>query len=135
MQMQEIADTSGYTDDGSALSGAFPDELANALRKDAEEHGTGVRVELAKFDSKKLRQEIQSARPVLVSCVVRLPHKPHLSWGHEVVAVGWQSIENLGYVGVRDNFLPTQNDSTIRWIREEVFGSMITVSQSPSKPQ
>jgi hypothetical protein len=34
MQMQEIADTSGYTDDGSALSGAFPDELANALRKE-----------------------------------------------------------------------------------------------------
>ncbi len=135
MQMQEIADTSGYTDDGSALSGAFPDELANALRKDAEEHGAAVRVELAKFDSKKLRQEIQSARPALVSCVVRLPHKPHLSWGHEVVAVGWQRIENLGYVGVRDNFLPTQNDSTIRWIREEVFGSMITVSQSPSKPQ
>ena len=135
MQMQEISDNSGYTDDGTALSGAFPDDLANALRSDAEEHGAAVRVKLSKFDSKKLREEIQATRPVLVSCVVRLPHKPQLSWGHEVIAVGWQRIENLGYVGVRDNFFPTQNDFTIRWIREEVFGSMITVSQSPSKPR
>lgn len=133
MQMQEIADTSGYTDDGNALSGAFPDDLANALRKDAEEHGAKVRVELTKFDSKKLREEIQSARPALVSCVVRLPHKPYLSWGHEVIAVGWQTIQNIGYVGVRDNFFPIQNDSTVRWIREEVFNSLITVS--PTQPQ
>lgn len=133
MQMQEIADTFGYTDDGNALSGAFPDDLANALRRDAEEHGAEVRVEIAKFDSKKLREEIQSSRPALVSCVVRLPHKPHLSWGHEVVAVGWQKIEDFGYVGVRDNFFPTQNDSTVRWIREEVFNSMITVSPAQQK--
>jgi hypothetical protein len=131
MQMQEIADTSGYTDDDSALSGAFPDDLANALRSDAEEHGAAVSVKLSKFNPMRLREEIQATRPVLVSCVVRLPHKPQLSWGHEIIAVGWQRIENLGYVGVRDNFFPTQNDSTIRWIREEVFGSMITVSQSP----
>ena len=133
MRMQEIADTSGYTDDGTALSGTFPEELANALRSDAQEHQANVRVELTKFDSKKLREEIGSARPVLVSCVVRLPHKPQLSWGHEVVAVGWQSIENRCYVGVRDNFFPIQNQSTLRWIREEMFNSMITVAPSQTQ--
>ena len=128
MRMLEIADTCGYTDDGTALSGAFPDDLVQAIRSDAEEHHVRVRVELAKFELNKLREEIRASRPALVSCVVRLPHKPHLSWGHEVLAVGWQKLEGIGYVGVRDNFFPTQNDRTIRWIREGMFHSMITVA-------
>jgi hypothetical protein len=128
MHMLEIADRSGYTDDNTALSGAFPDDLAEALRGDAEEHRVPVRVELAKFEPARLRDELMSSRPALVSCVVRLPHKPHLSWGHEVLAVGWQSIEDVGYVGVRDNFFPTQHEPTVRWIRDDVFQSMILIT-------
>jgi hypothetical protein len=128
MRMIEITDRSGYTDDNTALSGAFPDDLAQAIRGDAEEHDVQVRVELAKFEPARLREEIQASRPALVSCVVRLPHKPHLSWGHEILAVGWQRIDDIGYVGVRDNFFPTQHEPTLRWIREDVFESMILVT-------
>ena len=128
MRMLEIPDRSGYTDDNTALSGAFPEDLAQALRVDAEEHRVPVRVELAKFEPARLREELLSFRPSLVSCVVRLPHKPHLSWGHEILAVGWQRIEDVGYVGVRDNFFPIQNEPTVRWIRDDVFLSMILIA-------
>jgi hypothetical protein len=128
MRMMEIADRSGYTDDSTALSGAFPGDLAEALRVDAQEHRVPVRVELAKFEAARLREEVLSGRPALVSCVVRLPHKPHLSWGHEILAVGWQKIEEVVYVGVRDNFFPVENESTVRWIRDDVFQSMILIA-------
>ena len=128
MRMLEITDRSGYTDDNTALSGAFPEDLAEALRVDAEEYRVPVRVELAKFEPARLREELLSSRPALVSCVVRLPHKPHLSWGHEILAVGWQSIEEVGYVGVRDNFFPSQHEPTVRWIRDDVFQSMVLIA-------
>jgi hypothetical protein len=128
MRMLEITDRSGYTEDNTALSGAFPEDLAQALRDDAEEHRVRVHVELAKFEPARLREELLSFRPSLVSCVVRLPHKPHLSWGHEILAVGWQRIGDVGYVGVRDNFFPIQHEPTVRWIRDDVFHSMILVA-------
>jgi hypothetical protein len=130
MSMVEIADSVGYTSDGMALSGAFPHELARAIETDAFDHGLEVTTSIRRFSLETLKHEIAEQRPVLLSCLVRLPHKPHLSWGHEVVGVGWVDIKGHTFVGVRDNFFPTEDTETTRWIRQESFESLITVRGS-----
>lgn len=131
MHMQEFPDTVGYTNDGMALSGAFPQELARALEKDASEHHIQLSMEFLPFAFEKLKTEVSASRPVLLSCTVRLPHKPHLSWGHEVLGVGWLVLGDNQFVGIKDNFYPATSDETIRWIRKESFESLIAVQPKP----
>lgn len=127
LRMQEIADTAGYTDDGMPLSGAWPEELAQALEKDAIEFGIPLRAKHQRFSTEALKEEVSQKHPVLLSCAVRLPHKPNLSWGHEIIGVGWVQIGGLTFVGVKDNFFPSSDKDLIRWIREDFFTSIITV--------
>ncbi len=127
MHMGTFPDISGYTDNGMPLSGALPDDLAESLRKDASEHGIDAKIYCIPFKAPLFETQIQQRRPALLSCVVRLPHKPELSWGHEVLGVGFDRIEGARFVGIVDNFFPTAHPHTIRWIRESVFDSMITV--------
>jgi len=126
LKMDEIPDTLGYTDDLRPLSGAMPDDLAAALRTDAAAHTVKATIEIAPFSAGRLRKEIAAGRPVLVSCTVRLPQKPQLSWGHEVTGIGWTEIDGEFFVAVRDNYYPAQ-DSDTRWIRADAFDTMITV--------
>ena len=65
---------------------------------------------------------------------MRVPHKPHLSWGHEVAAVGWAKVGQQEFVGVLDNFFPTSAAQTIRWIRADAFISMITLREAEEDP-
>lgn len=127
MRMSEMPDTSGYTDDGMPLSGAYPKELAAALEKDAQQNALPLKIEFARFSFARLQQETAAARPVLLSCMVRLPQKPHLSWGHEVIGVGWLEMKQSQYVGVKDNYYAVQSAQTVRWIRKEAFESLIRV--------
>ena len=126
LKMQEIADTLGYTDDRRPLAGAMPEDLAKALQKDAADRGVKATVEFTKFSAERLRSEIAGGRPVLVSCVVRLPQKPQLSWGHEIIGIGWTEIGGDTFVAVHDNFYPSEEIDT-RWIRADAFESMIVV--------
>jgi len=130
LRMAEMPDTSGYTDDGMTLSGAYPKELAAALEKDAEQNALPLKTEFARFSFERLKHETAAARPVLLSCMVRLPQKPHLSWGHEVIGVGWLEMRGNQYVGVKDNFYAVQSGQTVRWIRKEAFDSLIRVRPS-----
>ena len=83
--------------------------------------------DIARFSMARLKEEVAAKRPVLLSCVVRVAHKPELSWGHEVAAVGWAKIDGVELAGVLDNFYPTKYPETIRWIRQEAFQSIITL--------
>lgn len=127
MRMMEIADEDGYTGDGIPLSGTIPAELENAIRGDAAAFGVRVTTVLEPYRSAQLQAEIGAGRPVLLSCVVRLPQKPHLSWGHEVTGVGWASIEGRGYAGVCDNFYPTEALGTTRWVEEKWMEQILSV--------
>ncbi|NBV84919.1 MAG: hypothetical protein EBS01_01345 [Verrucomicrobia bacterium] len=127
IRMQEFPDTCGYTEEGMPLSGAYPQELSSAIKKDAAEHGVSIATTFEAFAFDRLKNEINAACPVLLSCTVRLPHKPHLSWGHAVLGVGWLELEDSKFVGIKDNFYPTASEDTIRWIREDAFTSLITV--------
>lgn len=131
LPMVELPDEGGYTDDGLCLSGAMPAELAEALRADATAHEVTARVSLAKFSGEILEREIAAKRPVLLSCEVRLPHKPALSWGHEVTGVGWVKIDGELFVGVRDNFYPGTAPEMVRWLRSDYFEEAITVVPEP----
>jgi hypothetical protein len=118
LRMQEIPDKDGFTDNGMPLSGAFPTELKEGLLQDATDHGVLLETSLQKFSPSTMRQETAAGRPVLLSCLVRLPQKPWLSWGHEVTGSGWVEIEGRFFAGVRDNFLPSKSGETTRWISE-----------------
>jgi len=133
LKMMEIPDTPGYTDDGMTLSGALPEDLKQAVSRDAAEQGLSVRAEYRRYSTERLREEISNGRPVLLDCLVRLPHKPELSWGHEITGVGWLEWEGLRFAGVRDNFFPTRSDETTRWIREEAFGGILTVAPGAAR--
>ncbi len=135
IRMQEFPDTCGYTEEGMPLSGALPQELAWAIERDAREHEVPVSTTFGRFTFQKLKNEIGSARPVLLSCTVRLPHKPSLSWGHEVLGVGWLELEDSNFVGIKDNFYPTASEETIRWIREDAFESLIAVHPKPREKE
>jgi len=127
LKMTLFPDTDGFAENGMALSGAFPSELVKALRDDAGAHDVPIECDIAKFSMAQLKEELAAKRPVLLSCVVRVPHKPELSWGHEVAAVGWAEIDGVELAGVLDNFHPTKFPEAIRWIRQEAFQSIITL--------
>ncbi|MDA7881121.1 hypothetical protein N9A94_02335 [Akkermansiaceae bacterium] len=127
LSMSPFPDTDGFTSDGMTLAGAFPHHLAAAIRNDALEKGVNIDCEISRFSIETLKKEIGLSRPVLLSCTVRVPHKPHLSWGHEVVGVAWATIDGVEIVGVVDNFYPTKHAETIRWIRADAFRSLIAI--------
>jgi|ERR1043165_113945 hypothetical protein len=127
LRMVSIPDKDGYTDDGMALAGAFPNELATAIQADANEWNVPIVCKFQRFSVSVVQTEIAAGRPVLLSCGVRVPHKPELSWGHEVAGVGWAKIGEKIFVGVLDNFFPTRHADTIRWIAQDAFSSIITV--------
>ena len=127
MNMEAIPDKDGFTDDEMTLAGASPEDLATAIQKDADAHEVAIECRPGNFDCETLKTEIAAGRPVILSCTVRLPHKPQLSWGHEVAGVGWAKVGEVSFVGVLDNFYPTRNPETIRWIRSDAFDSLITI--------
>jgi hypothetical protein len=127
MRMGVIPDAEGYTDGKMSLAGAFPDELAEALQADADERGVDVDVALSGYDRRLLGAELSAGRPVLVSCVVLLPRKPELSWGHQVVGVGRAEIGGAHYVGVIDNFFTPRIPGSIRWIADDRVGQLVLV--------
>ena len=131
LNMQAIPDKDGYTDDAMTLAGAMPDELAQAIQTDADEHRVPIRSSVSRFRYEALQTEISAGRPVLLSCIVRLPHKPQLSWGHEVAGVGWAKLGEVRFVGIVDNFYPVKNPATIRWLRSDAFDSLITIRPAP----
>lgn len=132
LPMSTIPDKDGFTPDGMALSGSSPAALASAIRLDAESHGVEMEVRFSKFDWAKMTAEIDAGRPVLLSCVVRVPHLPALSWGHEIAGVAWTRVAGEPFVGVLDNFFPDTPEGTVRWLRPEVFQSLITARPQPA---
>jgi hypothetical protein len=127
MRMMEIGDEEGYTEEGIPLSGTYPEELESAIQRDAATFQVKVRTMLEPYSSARLQAEIGAGRPVLLSCIVRLPQKPHLSWGHEVTGVGWVSIEGSRFAGVCDNFYPTEAEGTVRWVEESWMRQILCV--------
>jgi hypothetical protein len=128
LKMMKIPDVDGFADGKMALAGALPTDLAAALRADAKEHGVSMNVGMEMFQFSKLKTEVAAGRPLLLSCVVRVPQKPELSWGHEVAGVGWAEIAGGKFVGIVDNFLPVKNAATVRWIRADAFSTAITLA-------
>ena len=127
LRMGVIPDAEGYTDGKMSLAGAFPDELAEALQADADERGVDVDVAISGYDRRLLSAELSAGRPVLLSCMVLVPRKPQLSWGHQVVAVGRAEIGGAHYVGVIDNFYVPRLTGTIRWIAEDRVNLLVLV--------
>lgn len=123
-----IPDAYGFTDGRMALTGAFTEDLARNLYRDANERGVELSVGMSEFTFETMRREITLGRPTLASCVVPVPQKPELTWGHEVVCVGWAVIGGRQYVGVIDNFFPVGNPGAIRWISEEKFRELVVVA-------
>jgi hypothetical protein len=129
-KVELIPDDKGYTDDGTTLTGAWPASAATGLRQFFQERQVKLDVsEVIPFDRKPLRQEIAAGRPVfLCGGGIRLPHKPWLTWGHALTAVGWAEIDGRGFVMVHDNFYPTRAANAARWLPETLFDSMVLVS-------
>jgi hypothetical protein len=127
MKMGVIPDAEGYTDGKMSLAGAFPEQLAEALQADADERGVDVDVAISGYDRRLLSAELSAGRPVLVSCMVLVPRKPQLSWGHQVVAVGRAEVGGVHCVGVIDNFYEPRLAGTIRWIAEDRVNLLVLV--------
>lgn len=127
LRFRIIPDAHGFTDGRMALNGAFTEDLARNLYRDANERGVELSVGMSEFTFETLRREVTLGRPTLASCVVPVPQKPELTWGHEVVCVGWIVIGGRQYVGVIDNFFPVRNPGAIRWISEEKFREIVVV--------
>ncbi len=127
MPMQEFPDEAGYTENKMPLSGAMTRDLARAIREDAAAHGVKVKVEVEKFSMETVRREIEAGHPLVLTCTVRLPHKPSLSWQHAIAGVAWRTIDGAEFVGVHDNFFPVKNLRTIRWIRADAFRELMVV--------
>jgi hypothetical protein len=127
MRMGVIPDAEGYTDGKMSLAGAFPEQLAEALQADADERGVDVDVAISGYDRRLLSAELSAGRPVLVSCMVLVPRKPQLSWGHQVVAVGRAEVGGVHYVGVIDNFYVPRLAGSIRWIAEDRVNLLVLV--------
>lgn len=133
IHMMAIPDKDGFTTTGMDLAGANPAELASAIQAEADDRKLPVKAVFSSFRFEKLKAEIQAGRPALLSCMVRVPHKPELSWGHEVAATGYLEMGGARFAGILDNFYPVKNLATIRWIRQDAFLSLITV-QPVEKP-
>jgi hypothetical protein len=127
MRMGVIPDAEGYTDGKMSLAGAFPEQLAEALQADADERGVDVDVAISGYDRRLLSAELSAGRPVLVSCMVLVPRKPQLSWGHQVVAVGRAEVGGAHYIGVIDNFYVPRLAGSIRWIAEDRANLLVLV--------
>jgi hypothetical protein len=127
LRMGVIPDAEGYTDGTMSLAGAFPEQLAEALQADADERGIDVDVAISGYDRRLLSAELSAGRPVLVSCMVLVPRKPQLSWGHQVVAVGRAEVGGAHYIGVIDNFYVPRLTGTIRWIAEDRVNLLVLV--------
>lgn len=127
LPMSVIADEEGYADGKMALAGCFPGSLAVGLREDADQYRIPVRISLVPFDAATLAAEVAAGRPALISCIVLVPRKPELSWGHEVVAVGQAEVAGIRFVGVIDNYFTPRVPGTIRWIPAERCSSLVLV--------
>jgi hypothetical protein len=127
LRMGVIPDAEGYTDGKMSLAGAFPEQLAEALQADADERGVDVDVALSGYERGLLSTELSAGRPVLLSCIVLVPRKPQLSWGHQVVAVGRAEVGGAHYVGVVDNFYEPRLAGSIRWIAEDRVNLLVLV--------
>jgi hypothetical protein len=127
LPMSVIADEEGYADGKMALAGCFPGSLAAGLQQDADQYRIPVRVSVLKFTQGALAEELAAGRPALVSCVVLVPRKPELSWGHEVVAVGQAEVAGAHFVGVIDNYFTPRVPGTIRWIPAGSCSSLVVV--------
>jgi hypothetical protein len=127
LRMGVIPDAEGYADGKMSLAGAFPEQLAEALQADADERGVDVDVAISGYDRGLLSAELSAGRPVLVSCMVLVPRKPQLSWGHQVVAVGRAEVGGVHYVGVIDNFYEPRLMGSIRWIAEDRVNLLVLV--------
>jgi hypothetical protein len=125
--MGVIPDAEGYTDGKMSLAGAFPEQLAEALQADADERGVDVDVAISGYDRRLLGAELSAGRPVLVSCMVLVPRKPQLSWGHQVVAVGRAEVGDAHYIGIIDNFYAPRLAGSIRWIAEDRVNLVVLV--------
>ncbi len=136
LEMQTIPDTDGFTSDGMDLAGAMPEDLARALQLDADEHHVTLKIDFQRFQFETLKAEINAGRPVLLSCLVRLPHKPDLSWGHAVAGAGWATLDGVNFTGIVDNFFPVKNPAAVRWVRSDSFDSLTTLRPlpAPEKP-
>lgn len=133
LHMQTIADRDGFTDGAMSLAGAMPGELALAIQADADQFNVPVKCEFQRFAFDKLVSEINARRPVLLSCTIAVPQKPALSWGHAVAGIAWTRVNGKQFVGIVDNFFPTKNPATIRWVRDSVFDTMTTIRPQPVK--
>ncbi len=129
MKMEEFVDEAGYTDDGMPLCGAFPADLVAAINAEAKARDVALTAGLERFSMKRLREEAGAGRPVLISCTVRLPHKPQLSWGHEVAGIGWVRVGLRDFVVIRDNFYPTRHAGAVRMLEPRVFSELISVTR------
>ncbi|MGB1889375.1 MAG: hypothetical protein ACPHOK_07195 [Akkermansiaceae bacterium] len=125
LNMTPFPDIDGFTANRMALAGAYPSELLKVLRAETVAYNLPIQIELGRFTLPLLKEEIDNSRPALLSCLVRVAHKPQLSWPHEVVGVGYYEIDDVKLVGVMDNFFPTNHKETIRWIRQDAFRSIL----------
>jgi hypothetical protein len=127
MQMSVIPDDEGYTDGKMSLAGAFPAALAEAMQADADARGVVVDIAISGYDRQLLSTELSAGRPLLLTCLVMLPRKPELSWGHQVVAVGRAEVGGTHFVGIIDNFFVPRLGGTIRWIAEDRVNQLVLV--------
>jgi hypothetical protein len=127
LPMSVIADVEGYADGKMALAGCFPGSLAVGLQEDADQYRIPVRVSVAPFRPETLAEELAAGRPALVSCIVLVPRKPELTWGHEVVGVGQAEIAGARFVGVIDNYFVPRIPGSIRWIQAERCSALVLV--------
>lgn len=127
LRMIPFPDTDGFTPDGMTLAGALPLSMAKVLEGEMARRKWPLAVRHLPFSMKHFREEIAAGRPTLLSCTVRVPHLPHLSWGHAVVGIAANRIDEVDLVGIHDNFYPTRNPGTIRWISSDAFRSLTVV--------
>ena len=125
LPIAEFPDDAGYTDQGMPLTGSHASGIAAALAADAERFRIPLKTRVGGFQRSAFETEISEGRPVLICCEARLPHKPHLSWGHAVTAIGWTEFYGAYFVMIRDNFYPTKSPDAVRWLRSDAISEMV----------
>lgn len=133
LTMSRFPDTDGFTENGMALAGAFPHKMAEALNAEATKRDLPIRARLLRFSMAPFRKEIVTGRPTLLSCTVRVPHKPQLSWGHAVAGIAAVELDGVELVGIHDNFFPTEHPETIRFIRQDAFRTLTIIGRPMSE--